>query len=240
MTAFFDIVGITSAYSDTNPADPDIWLVNVHTPTAITFGKNGSTASTANDNGTGVRLDGSSNIGLDDLQYNKMNGPGVYINGSSAVTIDNSKLKSLGADRPNGDGIYAVNSSDIRIGTGSDCPNNQPCDDLTYDNGFGIDLVNTHDVVINSAAAASNDTGGFLLDGSNTYNVTLSNSHASGLGPICVTVNNQKQNTGYFTDLQGALMLVNGAHDNAFSDDTFNSRPARRCRPSEAVATGSS
>ncbi len=62
MTAFFNIVGITSAYSDTNPADPDIWLVKIHTPTAVTFGKNGSTSTTANNNGTGVRLDGSSNI----------------------------------------------------------------------------------------------------------------------------------------------------------------------------------
>jgi nitrous oxidase accessory protein NosD len=159
---------------------------------------------------------------LDDLQYNKMNGPGVFLNRSSDVTIDNSKLKSLGDARPDGDGIYAVNSSRIRIGEGSDCPNNQPCNDLTYDDGFGIDLVNTHDVVIRAAAVSANDTGGYLLDGSNTYHVTLQNSHASGLGPICVTMNHQKENTGYLTDLQGALMLVNGAHDNAFSNDTFN------------------
>jgi hypothetical protein len=222
VTAFFNIVGITSVYNDTNPADPDIWLVNVHTPTAITFGKNGSTATTANDNGTGIRLDRSSNVRLDDLQYNKMNGPGVFLNGSAAVTIDNSKLKSLGDARPNGDGIYAVDSSNLSIGTGSDCPNNQPCNDLTYDDGFGIDLVNTHDVTISAAAVSANDTGGYLLDGGNTYNVTLQDSHASGLGPICVTVDHQKHNTGYFTDLQGALMLINGAHDNTFADDTFN------------------
>jgi hypothetical protein len=234
VTAFFNIAGISSAYNDTNPADPDIWLVNVHVPTAITSGKNGSTSTTANNNGTGVRLDGSSNISLDDLQYNKMNGPGVFLNRSSDVTIDNSKLKSLG------DGIYAVNSSHIRIGEGSDCPNNQPCNDLTYDDGFGIDLVNTHDVVIRAAAVSANDTGGYLLDGSNTYHVTLQNSHASGLGPICVTMNHQKENTGYLTDLQGALMLVNGAHDNAFSNDTpSTSPPPRRCPRSEAAATGS-
>jgi hypothetical protein len=222
VTAFFNIVGITSAYDDTNPADPDIWLVNVHTATAITFGKNGSTSSTANNNGTGVRLDGSSNISLDDLQYNKMNGPGVFVNGSSSVTIDNAKLKSVGDARPNGDGIYAVNSSYIHIGAGADCPSNQPCNDLTYDEGFGIDLVNTHDVVISAAAASANDTGGYLLDGTSTYNVTLQNSHASGLGPICHTVDNEKENSGYFTDLQGALMLINGAHDNTFANDNFN------------------
>jgi hypothetical protein len=235
VTAFFNITGITSAYNDTNPADPDIWLVNVHTLTAIRSGKNGSTSTTANANGTGVRLDGSSNISLDDLQYNKMNGPGVFLNGSSTVTIDNSKLKSLGDTRPNGDGIYAENSSNIQIGTGADCPNNQPCNDLTYDDGFGIDLANTHDVVINAAAVGANDTGGFLLDGTGTYHVTLQNSHASGLGPICVTLNHQKENTGYFTDLQGALMLVNGAHDNTVTNDTFNI-PASAPMPS--IASG--
>ncbi len=222
VTAFFNIAGIASAYKDTNPADPDIWLVDVHTPTAITSGANGSTSTTANDNGTGVRLDSSSNITLDNLQYNKMNGPGVFLDGSSYVTINNSKLKSVGDFRPNGDGIYAVNSSNIQIGTGSDCPNNQPCNDLTYDNGFGLDLVNTHDVTINEAAVSADDTGGYLLDGSNTYNVTLENSHVSSVGPICITVNNQKVNTGYFTDLQGAVMLIDGAHNNSFSNDTFN------------------
>jgi hypothetical protein len=221
VTPFFNIVGITSAYNDTNPADPDLWLVNVHTPTAITSGQNGSTATAANNNGTGVRLDGSSNISLDGLQYNKMNWPGVFLNGSSSVTIDNSKLKSLGDTRPNGDGNYTVNSANIRIGTGADYPNNQPCNDLTYD-GFGIDLVNSHEVVINAAAVGANDTGGYLLDGADTYHVTLQNSHASGLGPICVTMNGQKENAGYLTDLQGALMLVNGAHENTFANVTFN------------------
>ncbi len=222
ITAYFNITGITSAYDDTNPADPDIWLVNIHTATAITSGANGSTSTASNNNGTGVRLDNSSNISLDNLSYNKMNGPGVYLNGSSYVTINNSKLKDLGDARPNGDGIYALNSSQVQIGTGSDCPNNQPCNDLSYDDGFGIDLVNTHDVVIDHSQTSANDTGGYLLDGPNTYNVTLENSHASGLGPICITVNNQKVNTGYFTDLQGALLLINGAHNNTFTNDTFN------------------
>jgi hypothetical protein len=128
-----------------------------------------------------------------------------------------------------------VNSSSIRIGTGSDCPNSQPCNDLTYDNGFGIDVVNTHDVVINAAGVSSNDTGGYLLDGSNTYNVRIGNSHASGLGPICVTTDKQKENTGYFSDLQGALMLVNDVHDNAFTNDTFNIPSAA---PMPSIASG--
>jgi hypothetical protein len=162
VTAFFNIIGITSAYNDTNPADPDIWLVDVHQSTAITSAQNAGTPTAANGNGTGIRLDGSSNISLDGLQYNKMSGPGVFLNGSSTVTIDNSKLKSLGDERPNGDGIYAVNSVGIRVGGGADCPHNQPCNDLSYDDGFGIDLVNTHDVTIDAAAVSANDTGQHL------------------------------------------------------------------------------
>ncbi len=222
ITAYFNIVGITSSYNDANPSDPDIWLVNIHTTTSINSGTNASSSTSSNNNGTGIRLDNSSNISMDNLSYDKMQGPGVFINGSSYISLNNSKLKSLGGTRPNGDAVYAVNSSNLQFGTGSDCPNNSPCNDTTYDNGFSYDLVNSHDVVINHASASSNDTGGYLFDGSNTYNVTLENSHATGLGPICIKVNGQKVNTGYYTDLQAGLILINGAHSNTFTDDTFN------------------
>ena len=219
VTAFFEVVGITSAYNDANPADPDIWLVNVHNPTTIRSGTNGSTTTGGNANGTGVRLDNSSHITLDSLSYNKSFGPGVYLNGSSHVSIDNSKFKAVNDERPNGDGVYAVNSSHIQIGTGSTCPKNRACNDTTYDDGFAYDLVNTHDVVIDHAIAQANDTGGYLLDGSNTYDVSIENSTASGLGPICSKEDTGvKHNSGYFTDLQGGLMLINGAHDNAFTN----------------------
>jgi hypothetical protein len=222
VTAFFDIVGITSAYDDANPADPDIWLVNVHNPTSIASGANGSTSTGGNANGVGVRLDNSSRIRLDSLSYNKSFGPGVFLNGSSDVTIDNSKLKAVNDERPNGDGVYAVNSSHIEIGTASTCPKSRACNDTTYDDGFAYDLVNTHDVLINDAVAAANDTGGYLLDGPNTYNVTIQNSTASGLGPICSKEDTGvKHNSGYFTDLQGGLMLINGAHDNTFTNDSI-------------------
>jgi hypothetical protein len=222
VTAFFNIVGITSAYNDTNPADPDIWLVNVHSPTSIASGANGSTTTGGNASGTGVRLDDSSRITLDSLSYNKSFGPGVYLNGSNDVTIDNSKFKAVNDERPNGDGVYAVNSSHIQIGMASTCPKNKACNDTTYDDGFAYDLVNTHDVVINNAVAAANDTGGYLLDGANTYNVTIQNSTASGLGPICSKEDTGvKHNSGYFTDLQGGLMLINGAHDNTFTNDSI-------------------
>jgi hypothetical protein len=221
ITDYFNISGISSTYNDTNTTDPTIWLVGVHTPTTIAGTNADPTAG--NDLSIGIELDGSSNIVIDGVSYNKGNGTGIYLNGSSNVSINNSKLKATcNICTPHtGDGIYAVNSDHLQIGTGSDCPRNTPCNDVTYDDGIGIWLVNTHDVVINHATADANDTGGYVLDGSNTYNVTLENSSAQGDGNICFTINGQKLNSGYFTDLQGGLHLINGAHDNTIANDTF-------------------
>ncbi len=221
VTASFNIFGISSAYNDTSTTDPTIWLVGVNTPTTISG--NNADPTGGNDLGIGIRLDSSSNISIDGVDYNKGNGTGVYLNGSSNVSINNSKLKAtcVLCSPHTGDGIYAVNSSNLQIGTGADCPNSTPCVDLTYDDGFGIWLVNTHDVVINQASADANDTGGYVLDGSNTYNVTVENSTAQGDGNICITSNGQKVNTGYFTDLQGGLHIINGAHNNTITNDSF-------------------
>ncbi len=221
ITDAFSIFGISSTYNDTNTTDPTIWLVGVTTPTKISG--NNAFPTGGNDLGIGIELDNSSNISLDNVNYNKGNGIGVYLNGATNVSINNGKFKStcVLCSPHTGDGIYAVNSSNVNIGTGADCPNSVPCNSVTYDDGFGIYLQNTHDVVINNAAADANDTGGYVLDGSDTYNVTLENSTANGTGPICITVNGQKVNTGYFTDLQGGLHIINGAHDNTITGDSF-------------------
>jgi len=216
ITDYFNISGISSTYNDTNPTDPTIWLVNVPTATVIAD-------TSGNDLGIGIELDSSSNISIDNVSYNKGNGIGVFVKGSSNVSINNSKLKATCdlCTPHTGDGIYAVNSSNLQIGTGADCPNTIPCVDVTYDDGFGIYLQNTHDVIINQATADANDTGGFVLDGRSTYNVAVENSQAQGDGNICITFNGQKINTGYFTDLQGGLHLINGAHNNTIANDNF-------------------
>lgn len=221
ITDYFSIFGISSTYNDTNTTDPAIWLVNVHTATAISG--NNSHPTSGNDLGIGIELDGSSNVSIDGVDYNKGNGTGIYLNGSTNVSINNAKLKAtcVICAPHTGDGIYAVNSSNLQIGTGTDCPNTNPCNDLTYDDGFGIWLVNTHDVVINQADADANDTGGYVLDGSSTYNVKLENSTSNGTGNICITYNSNKVNTGYYTDLQGGLHIINGAHDNTIVNDSF-------------------
>jgi hypothetical protein len=221
ITANFNIFGISSTYNDTNTTDPTIWLVGVSTPTTISG--NNATPTSGNDLGIGVELDHSSNISIDGVNYNKGNGTGVYLNGSSNISINNSKLKAtcVVCSPHTGDGVYAVNSSNIQIGTGADCPNTNPCNDLTYEDGFGIWLANTHDVVISQASTDANDTGGYVLDGPNTYNVTLENSTSNGTGNICITFNGNKVNTGYFTDLQGGLHIINGAHNNTIANDSF-------------------
>lgn len=221
ITAYFNIFGISSTYNDTSTTDPTIWLAGINTPTTISG--NNADPTAGNDLGIGVELDHSSNISIDGVNYNKGNGTGIYLNGSSNVSINNSKLKAtcVLCTPHTGDGIYAVNSSNIQIGTGADCPNTNPCNDLTYDDGFGIWLANTHNVVINQTSADANDTGGYVLDGPNTYNVTLENSTSNGTGNICITFNGNKVNTGYLTDLQGGLHIINGAHDNTITSDSF-------------------
>jgi hypothetical protein len=221
ITKYFDIFGISSTYNDTSTTDPTIWLVDVTTATTIS-GTNADPTG-GNNLGIGIELDNSSNISIDGVSYNKGNGTGIYLNSSTTVSVNNSKLKAtcVLCTPHTGDGIYAVNSSNLQIGTGADCPNSTPCNDMTYDDGFGIWLVNTHDVVINQASADANDTGGYVLDGKNTYNVTLQNSTSNGTGPICITVNGQRVNTGYFSDLQGGVHLINGAHNNTITNDSF-------------------
>ncbi len=221
ITDYFDIFGISSTYNDTNPTDPTIWLVDVSTPTTISGTSANPTGG--NDLGIGIELDNSSNISIDNVSFNKGNGTGVYLNGSSNISIDNAKLKAtcVICSPHTGDGIYAVNSSNVGIGNGPDCPNTNPCVDVTYDDGMGIWLVNTHDVVINQVTTGANDTGGIVLDGADTYNVTVENTQGDGTGNICITYNGQKVNTGYFSDLQGGLHIINGAHDNTITNDEF-------------------
>jgi nitrous oxidase accessory protein NosD len=222
ITDYFNIFGISSTYNDTNTTDPTIWLVDVSTPTTIS----GTNASPTGGNGLGigVELDGSSHISVDGVSYNKGNGTGISLSGSSDISINNAKLKATCTlcTPHTGDGIYAVNSAGLHIGTGADCPNSNPCNDVTYDDGFGIWLVNTHDAVIDAADADANDTGGYVLDGPDTYNVTLENSSSRATGNICISVNGQRISTGYFTDLQGGLHIINGAHDNTIASDDFS------------------
>jgi hypothetical protein len=222
ITDYFAIFGISSTYNDTNTTDPAIWLVDVTTATTISGTSANPTGG--NDLGIGIELDGSSGISIDGVSYNKGNGTGVYLNGSSDVSINNAKLKATCTlcTPHTGDGIYAVNSSGLQIGTGTDCPNRNPCNDVTYDDGFGIWLVNTHDAVINQADADANDTGGYVLDGPDTYDVTLENSSSRATGNICISFGGQRVSTGYYTDLQGGLHIINRAHDNTVANDDFS------------------
>jgi hypothetical protein len=214
ITDYFNIVGIASTYTDTTTTDPTIWLVGVNTPTTIS-GASGNGLS------VGIELDNSHQISIDGVSYNKGNGTGVNIINSTDVSINNSKFKATcNICTPHtGDGIYALDSSNLNIGTGADCPRNTPCNDVTYDDGWGIYLQNTSDVVIKHATADADDTGGYVFDGGS--NITLENSSAQGGGSICHTYLGQKVPTGYATDMQGGLHLINGTSNDTIANDTF-------------------
>jgi hypothetical protein len=218
VTSSFTISGISTNYSGVGAIDPVIVLVDVNN-------RSGTTISniSANEDGRGVQLDSSSYINLDQLSFNKMTGNGLFINGSSHVTVSNSKFKSTADGQPEAthvaDGLYALNSSYLSIGGVPACPKGQVCNSFDYDSGFGVYLQNTHDVTIDHASANADDTAGFVLD--NASYVSLGNSNAGADGPICFTLNGQRTHTGYFSDLQGNLLLVNGSHNNAIHDDQF-------------------
>lgn len=214
VTSSFTISGISANYSGVPFTDPVIVLVDVNNPSGTTISNISS-----NGNGRGVELDSSSYVSLDQLSLNKMTGNALFINGSSHITLTNSKLKATadGQVPHNADGLYALNSAYLSIGGVPACPKSQVCNTFDYDTGWGVYLQNTHDVTIDHASANADDTGAFVLD--NASKVNLGNSTAEAGGPICITLNGQKTFTGYYTDLQGGLLLINGSHDNTIHGD---------------------
>src|SRR5260370_23753542 len=162
VTDFFNIFGIQSSYTDLTPTDPDIWLVGVTNSTTISGDTKNPQGS--NGGGTGIEVDSSSHIAISNVTYAQMNGEGAVINGSSFVTIDNTRLKGVPAASivvtpPIGDGIFAVNSSNLAFGTSPACPTNgSPCVDESYSEGIATYLQNTHDVVINHETGSAADT----------------------------------------------------------------------------------
>jgi hypothetical protein len=218
ITRSFSIRGVSIGYNDSNPTDPVIWLVDVAGTEA-----NPISVSTidANNDGTGIKIDGSSWIALTNLNINKGTGGGLVLNSSSHITMADSKLKATSNGQPphTEDGVYALNSSDVSIGGVPACPKTQICNSLDYDSGWGVYLQNSTNVVINEASANADDTGGFVLD--NSSNVTVSNSVAEGGGPICLSVNGQKLPSGYVSDLQGGVLLINGSRNNTIINDQF-------------------
>jgi hypothetical protein len=224
----FEITGISIGYNDAVMSDPVIHLSG-DTGTATTPIEVSNVD--ANNDGTGVRIDNSSYVALDSLNINKMNGTGLYIDGSSHISLSNSKLKAT-SDRYDpsthgADGLYVLDSSNINIGGVGACPKSQLCNSFDYDSGWGIYLQNTTNSTVDYASGNADDTGGFVLD--NSSGVTVENSESEAGGPICVTVNGARVDTGYAkdsTDLQGLLMLINGSSNDTFANDSFAGSPA--------------
>ena len=218
ITSSFTISGISANYSGVPFTDPVIVLAGVNNPAGTAISN-----VSANEDGRGVELDSSSYVSLDQLSFNKMTGNSLFVNGSSHITLSNSKLKSTadGQVPHNADGLYALNSAHLSIGGVAACPRSQVCNSFDYNTGWGVYLQHTHDVIVDHASANADDTGAYVLD--NAWNVNLANSTAEAGGPICITLNGQKTSTGYHTDLQGGLLLINGSingsHDNTIHSD---------------------
>ena len=228
VTADFTITGISANYTDTDhPSHAVIYLSNVH-PTDSAMVSNVS----ANEDGTGVEIDSSSNITLSSVSVNKMNGTGLRILDSNHITSINGKYKAthdeLAAASHNADGLYAAGSDHLQIGGVPGCPSKGICNTFDYDSGWGIYLgpdpktgQPTSVVTIDNASANADDTGGYILDG--TSGVTLENSTAEAGGPICISLNGGKEPSGYSdTGLLGNLVLFNGASGNTIENDTFS------------------
>jgi len=214
VTAFFTVTGISANYNDTVPTDPIIWLVGVHQATTVS-------SISANGDGTGLELDASSNITVDNMNFNKMTGHAAFFNGASNINMSNSKWKATqdGVAPHQADGLYALNSSYLNIGGVPACPKSTACNTFDYDTGWGIYLQNSTHVNIEHASANADDTGGYIFD--NSSFVDLGNSTGEASGAICITLNGQKVFTGYRSDMQGGLFLINGSSNNTIHDDAF-------------------
>jgi hypothetical protein len=218
VTKSFTITGVSIGYNDSNSGDPVIWLVNVHGTAANPIVVSGIDA---NNDGTGVKIEQSSYIALDNLNINKMNGTGISLDTSSGVSLSNSKLKATATGQAphTEDGLYAVNSSNIKIGHVADCPKSQICNSFDYDSGWGVYLQNSDQVTISYASANADDTGGFVVDHSS--GVTIDHSTSQADGPICLSVGGQKISSGYVSDLQGGVLLIRGSTNNIITNDAF-------------------
>jgi hypothetical protein len=203
VTKYFRIAGLVTSYDDTTVGHALVWLVKVTRSTTIAD-------VVANNDYTGVRLDGSANITLDGINVNQMKGDGVVANSSTGINVVNSKLKA------EHEGFHAVDSSVIQIGVG--CKGGKACNAFTYDDGRGIRLDNSHDVTVRSTDISADDTGGILLNGVGTYNADIGFINVGGIGSIC----EMGSPTGDVTDDNGGIVLTNGAHDNYIHDLTVN------------------
>jgi hypothetical protein len=218
VTKSFTITGISTGYNDSNSGDPVIWLNDVNGTQANPIVVSGIDA---NNDGTGVEIDGSTWIALDNLNINKMNGRGAVIDNSSWVSMSNSKLKATATGQlfPTEDGLDVLKSNNIHIGGGADCPKSQICNSFDYDSGFGVYVQESYQVTISNASANADDTGGFVLD--NSHNVAIDHSTSQADGPICLSVGGQKISSGYVSDLQGGVLLINHSYNNPITDDAF-------------------
>lgn len=177
-----------------------VWILDVHTPTTISLILSNSGEIP---NSNGIVLQSSSNIVLNNENFNKMGGDGLALFGSDHITVLDSKSKAAG------DGLHIVDSHDITVGQTCNVSGGSGCDEFTYDDNRGIEIQDSYNVQVIDTMTSSDDSGGMLISGSGTYNVFLSGGEATADGPIC----HSGQASGYVSDTITGIAIVNGAHD---------------------------
>ena len=200
ITKYFNIQCMQSSFSGLTSGDKLVWLVNIHQNTVISDISGNSAEQGAT---TGLEVDESSNITMNNLSFNKMGLDGVLINDSNNITISESKLKAVN------NGLTIQNSHDITIGKKCNLSGPSGCNDFTYDDGRGVYILNSYNILVQYTKTTADDTGGILVDGTGSFNVTLTNGVTSGDGSIC----EHGIPTGDRVDTIAGIAIINGAHD---------------------------
>ncbi len=207
ITAFFNVQCLQTTYLIL-PSKGNAYLlelVNVHTSTTVfnVSGNGGETARTL-----GVLVQSSSQITLNNLQFNKLGFDATDVVSSDHVTIIDSKLKAT-APLGGGDGLFISNSHDIQVGQVCNVITGHGCNDLTYDDGRGLHILNSYNILVQNTVTGSDDTTDILIEGSHSSNITLNGSSAQSSGPICTS---GTFHTGIVVDTVSGLAITSGAH----------------------------
>lgn len=201
ITKSFDVTCVSSNWKVSTPSGGVVvWIVDVHTPTTVSRVLSNSGELP---NSTGIRLEGSNHILLNDDSFNKLGGDGIQILGSDHVTVVDTKSKAAN------NGLYIQDSHDIIVGQTCSVGGGQGCDEFTYDDNHGLSIQDSYNVQVIDTMTSADDSGGILLSGTGTYNVTMTGGEATANGPIC----HSGTPSGYVSDTITGIAVTDGAYD---------------------------
>ena len=209
ITKSFNVQCVTSTWSTASSSGGYVvWLINIHSTTSVSLVISNSGERP---NSNGLRVEGSSNIVINNESFNKMGGDGIQVIASNHVTVIDTKSKAAR------NGLLIRDSHDITVGQTCNVGTEKGCDAFTYDDGRGIAIENSHAIQIIDTTTTADDTGGILLDGTGTYGIVLTGGESTANGPIC----HSGITSGYVSDTIAGIAFTNGAHDITVSGYTI-------------------